>query len=402
MYMNFKKKAFLVIALFYICYVLFPLFGDLLKISPVLASIVTLSACVVLYPRALANRTMIWCSLYIFILYIYLILGRPITVGIGDMSDTRKFIIECAFLLPPLAIYSILLHLNDIKINKVIAVSSIAMIVITAVYLFPLLMESRTLLRVDDARENIALQIPGIPLYTLMHGYAILLPIFLYNYRVSSQRIIAIVLLIVICYLIYSSYVTTSLILSLISFLFAIIYHAKNKFKVFTILFLMTLTVWLLIHTGVVEKLLDWLVAFYDGTFVAEKISDVKDSLVGKTLTGRSIVGRIEHHNVSLESFMINPIFGTGVIGAHSFIIDRLGGMGLVVFIPFVAMFISILKKNYCRLISRDAKAYYWLVIFLITVMLYNKGLFGKEGWLIMSVIIPSCLITFERRNNKQ
>lgn len=402
MCMNFKKKAFLVIALFYICYVLFPLFGDLLQISPILASIVTLLVCVVLYPRALANRTMIWCSLYLFILYIYLCVGKPITVGIGNMSDSRKFIIECAFLLPPLAIYSILLHLNDIKINKVIAVSSIAMIVITAVYLFPLLMESRTLLRVDDARENIALQIPGIPLYTLMHGYAILFPIFLYNYHVSFKKIIAIVLLIVISYLIYSSYVTTSLILSVISILFAIIYHAKNKTTVFVILFLMSTALGILIYTGAIGKFIDWLVIFYDGTFVAEKISDVKASLAGKSITGRSIVGRMEYHNISLNSFVSNPIFGTGVIGAHSFIIDRLGGMGLVVFIPFAAMFISILKKNYCRLISHDAKAYYWLVIFLITVMLYNKGLFGKEGWLIMSVIIPSCLITFERRNNKQ
>ena len=370
-------------------------------ISPILVSILPLLVSIILYPRAFMNKTMLWCCLYIFMLCVYLIFSKPITVGIGGMSDSRKLMTECAFLTPSLAIYSVLVYLNDVKLNKCIALSSITMIVLTCIYLVPLLMTNRTILRVDDARDNIALVIPGLPMYTLMHGYAMLLPVFLYNYRVSYRKIIPLVLLIVMCYLIYSSYVTTSLILSLISFLFAIIYQAKNKTTVFAILCLICLTFGILSNMGVIDKFLDWLLIFYDGTFVAEKISDFKDSVAGNTITGSSILVRMELHNISLYSFFSNPIFGTGVVGEHSFFVDRLGGMGLVVFIPFMAMFVSILKKNYSRLIYRDAKAYYWITVLIIFVLLYNKGLFGMEGWLIMSVIIPSCLITFERRNIK-
>lgn len=396
--MNFRKKAFLIVVLFYICYVLFPLFGDLLRVSPVVASGITCLGCMVLFPRAMFNKTMIWCGIYLFLLFIYLIFDRPVTVGIGIISDASKFVVESAFILPSIMIFSVLIYLNDSKIYKYVSYFSITLVVVTLLYLVPLLMENRTILRIDDSGENDSFGIVGLPLYTLMHGYLLMLPAMLYNYRValSGRKIMAIVLLMAFCYLIYASYITTSLILAVICVLFALIYNSKKKMVTVAVLLLLLTGVWIMYATGFAVQMLERLIVFYDGTFVADKLMDLQDSLMTKDVRGSSILGRVEYHDISERSFLSNPILGNGVVGGHSSLMDRLGGMGLVVFIPFIGLIISVLRRFYSLMMYEDSKAYYLLSAFVIFVILYNKGLFGKEGWLIAAVVIPACFISFQ------
>ena len=113
--MSFQKKLFLIVSLLYILYTIFPLFGDLFSIPVWLPSLGAFLVMFLLFPSAFANKVFVWFSIYALVLIVYLFLGRPLTIGIGSVVDSKKIFIEFAYILPSISILSILLYLNDMK-----------------------------------------------------------------------------------------------------------------------------------------------------------------------------------------------------------------------------------------------------------------------------------------------
>lgn len=397
-----KKNIFLVVSLLYILYTVFPIIPDVTGIEVWLVNLSTFVILLALYPRAFANPVMYWFLAYATILATYILFGKPLTVGIGLVQDSKKVIIECAFILPSISIYSILFYLRDNKIFKIISVSSILFLITSFVYLVPFILGKNTILR--DAHhlqlyEHI--NTLGMPDYTLMHAYIIAIPALLYGIKVLNgmQKWVLITILSLFVFVILHTYVTTSLIITFGTIVFALLYDTKNKPRSLLIIFLAAFMLYFLHTLGAFVQLFNFLIRFFEGTSVEPKIESFKYIYMYGDVenAGGHITGRLNYHNMSWKAFAENFLTGgTSPVGGHSQLIDRLGGMGIICFIPFVMIFVTIIKRSLRIIKDKEQRVFYFLGLFSVFMLLYQKGLFGQEGWLFLMVLLPGLLVTFK------
>jgi len=70
--------------------------------------------------------------------------------------------------------------------------------------------------------------------------------------------------------------------------------------------------------------------------------------------------------------------------------------MGLVAFIPFIMMIFAQIKMVLKLITNSEQRLFYYLGLGVAFAILYQKGLFGQEGWLFMMVLLPGLLITMQ------
>lgn len=397
--MSIKKNVFLVTALLFILYLVFPLFADIIQIPVWLPSIVTVAILVYLYPKAFANNTFYWFLVYAIVLAIYVLIGRPLTIGIGTVQDRKKIFIEIAFILPTISISSVLLFLKDWKVTYRLYKWSLFFLYVSFIITVPLM------IRYNSIREALALQdmsirIPGLPGYSLMHAYTLLLPALCYGAKVfqGQKKKWLIVGLLILCFVIYDTFVTTSLIIMVFIVLMTMLHDRKHVNLIFIIIPIIALIFIVLYKAGVFISLIDWIMPWFENTPVEKKLLDFKKSMIEESLVGGQLVGRQNLHAISWHSFFQNPFFGTSVVGGHSSLIDRFGGMGFVAGLPFVMIFISFIKRMVKMYDTKTAKIFFWIGTISAFVFLYQKGNWGSEAWLMYMVLMPMGIKTFENK----
>ena len=396
-----KKNIFLVVSLLYILYTVFPIIPDVTGIEVWLVNLSTFVILLALYPRAFANPVMYWFMAYAAILAVYVIVGKPLTIGIGSVQDSKKVIIEYAFMLPSFSIFSILYYLKDYKLYKFIAGGGLVFVLLSFLYLVPMVWVNNEIMRdTFNLKAEYGIDTPGVPEYTLMHAYILPIPALLYGIKVleGRKKWLLFAVFVIFLYIILYSYVTTSIIITLGTIIFALLYDTNNKPKSFLFIFLTGFVVYMLHSAGVFIQLFDFLLRFFDGTAVEPKIEGFKYIYLGGDIesSGGHITGRMSYHDMSWLAFSENFLIGgTSPVGGHSQIIDRLGGMGIIAFIPFVMIIISLIKMTLRIIRDKEQLIFYYLGLFSVFMLLYQKGLFGQEGWLFLMVLMPGLIITF-------
>lgn len=399
--MPLKKRIFLAVSLFYILYTVVPIIPDFTGIEVWLVNLSSFIILFVLYPRAFANRVFYCFLAYAAILAVYVLVGKPLTIGIGSVRDSKKFIIEYAFMLPSISVFSILYFLKDFKLYKIISGWGLLFIIISFFYLVPMVWANNEIMRdALNMKGEYGIDTPGVPVYTLMHAYVLAVPAVLYGIKVSigKQRWTIIAVLFIFLYIILYSYVTTSLIVVLGMIIFALLFDTKKKTRSFLLIFLTGLVLYVLHTAGVFVQMFDFLIRFFEGTAVEPKIEGFKYIYLGGDIesSGGHITGRMNYHDMSWLAFSENFLFGgTSPVGGHSQIIDRLGGMGIIPFIPFVMIIMSVIRMSLRLFKDKEQRMFYFLGLGAVFVLLYQKGLFGQEGWLFMMVLMPGLIVSF-------
>lgn len=395
-----KKRIFLFVSLFYIFYLIFPLFADILSIPKWLPSVAASAIMVFLYPKAFNNKTFFWFLAYVFVLLLYLTLGRPLTIGIGSVADSFKIIIESSYILPPVSMFCILYFLKDLELIKKLVLWSIGILFVSFIVEVPLMRQYESLRTAYiEEQQDLQLSIPGLPGYSLMHAYTLFLPLFCYLFKVKKGKIKVLVLLglLVLCFVVYETFVTTSLLMMTGILLFTIFYSEKGNTTFFIIYSIIVFVFYILYVNGFFISLIDWIMPAFDGTPVQDKLNDFKESIMQGQLTGGSITGRMNHHDISINAFLNNPLLGSATAGGHSSILDRLGGNGLIVAVPFLMVFISNIRQFLKCYKSKIAKDFYWACVVLAFVYLYFKGNWGNESWLVFLTITPMGILVFDK-----
>lgn len=393
--MSIKKFIFLITALLYILNLVFPLFGDVFSIPVWLPSLSTFAIMLLLYPKAFANKVIFWFLVYAFVLAAYAFAGRYLTIGIGRVGSIKKMFIEFAFILPSISIFGILCYLKDFDLTKKLVSWSIFILFISFIVAVPLLVQYssiRQALWEENSEE--ALSIPGLPSYSLMHSYVMILAAIGYFVRVSKgkKKIIPLILLLVLSFVIYDTFVTTSLVVMILVLLFTIFYSKDNIIPLSIVFGLLLI----LYESGFFVTIIDWILPAFRNMPVEEKLIDFKTSILQGSITGGTLTGRMGYHALSMRSFLSNPIFGTSVVGGHSTLLDRFGGLGLVCGIPYVMMIISFVRQSEKELKTRMAKAFFWVGVIVALIFMYSKGNWGAESWLMFVVLMPSSIYVFE------
>lgn len=393
-----KKKWFLIVALLYILYTIFPLFADIFSIPVWLPSMFAVGMMAILYPSAFKNKCFYWFLAYAVVLSIYVLMGKPLTIGIGSVEDSKKIFIEFAYLLPSIGILGILQYLGDDKLNKKLVVGSLIILYVSFVIEIPL-MQRYGSIRAALGEQGEELKILGLPGYSLMHAYTLMIPAACYAVRISRKRmkLLAIAALSVLAFAVYDTFVTTSLLLMVVTIVFSIFYNEKNTPLLVFVFILLAMIFFILYKAGVFISLIDWVMPAFEGTAVESKLMDFRQSMVAGQLTGGTILARLSLHEKSWLSFLQNPLIGTSLVGGHSALLDRLGGMGLFAFIPFIMMVVSSVKVLKSKIITKHARAFFMIGVIMGFVFMYSKGLWGGEAWLMYWVLMPYSIYVLEQ-----
>lgn len=385
-----RNRIFLITSLLYIIYLVFPAFAGIFNFPTWLLPIGVSIIIFVLFPRFIVkNKTFHWFLLYCLVIFLFVFFGRRIKLDIGPSSMLFQVIIEYAYLLPNILISLVLMEMNDVKVYKILGHVSFVLLIASFLLLLPL-MEQMDLREMANAlildADSVSASAIG---YTLLHAYIIIVSALYYCFTSFKKwiRLLYFVGLVLVSYMILKSSITTTIVLLLIILPLSIVFSSKGKQKV--LFFIIILVVFALVtyYSGLLLVLLDAVQPFFEGSSVEEKIESYRTLLTTGSKEG-GILARENLHGISRDSFIENIIIGAGRFGGHSSILDRLGSMGLVGFIPYFMMYYS-LCKQWCKKLSKLHSQYYLLGVLAVVVLLYTKGLFGQEGNLFLMVLLP-------------
>ena len=183
----------------------------------------------------------------------------------------------------------------------------------------------------------------------------------------------------------------------IVMLLFTLLYSEKHKVWFWIISAVLLIVIYILYKDGFFISLIDKIMPAFEGTAVEFKLNDFKSSMMQGHITGGSITGRQDHHAISWSSFFSDPVFGTSVVGGHSSLLDRLGGMGMIAGLPFLFIIISFIRQTIKHYKTKMAKVFFWGGIIAGFVYLYTKGNWGAEAWLVYFVLMPMGIQFFER-----
>lgn len=387
--MKSKDKLFILITLIYTAFMLFPPFA----LFPVeLMSVGVVLLLFVLFPQCLRDNYFKWSCLYIAVLFVYCIFHHNFHInGIGrSMNLFNKLMIETAWILPNILICSIIRNTNNAKVFRIVGIGLLVIISISFLFMLPSVLAGGNVLRINvrltesGERGNILL-----PSYTLMSSYSFLLPVACYGIKYTKRflKYYFVALTVLIVYMVVKSEITTSFLASCFVLLFTLSYR-KNIQNLPVIFVTMAVIMWLIYISGALLAFVDYLISLYDGTVAQIKFIEFRDMLLGSdeddNLTVREFCRKM-----SMDCFYANPLTGSPDVGGHSSLLDRLGSMGLLGFIPFVMMLITNIQMWIRFLPDKGTKFFYFSGIFIIFVFLYNKGLFSGQGMLILFVVLP-------------
>lgn len=392
-----KDKAFVAISLFYIIYSIFPLFADMTGIPVFIPALVVVGALLVLFPKAFMGISTKWFIAYIGVLILYFILGKPIFInGLNQsLPPLYRIIIESAWILPNMTIMNVLLYKNDARLFRVIGYGSIGLLVASFLYILPMVMESANYLREDLGNIDVIRPI-GLPGYDLMHAYTLMiLPLCLFvKHRTGRIRYWYLALLLLFAYMVTQTAVTTSLVVMLVAVLFVCLFDVNRLRRSLLILGIVSLVGYVLYQYGFFLMLVDGLMPYFEDTAVSFKLQDLHTSMIRGQITGGSLTGRMDYHEISKDAFWKNPIIGSDRAGGHSKILDILGSMGLLAFMPYFMIVYTSIKRYAVRMENGELRAYLYLSFMLAAIYLYTKGIFGNPGYLFTLVIVPSIIIS--------
>lgn len=396
-----KLKIFTIVSLLYCVIVTNSLFGYYVPIPNTIYPIIAFVASFVLYPKSFFNKSFLAFTIYAFVLLLYIAFGVGIhTIGYGN-SDFDRLLIELAFILPSLSIINVVFYLRDWKLLRLLTLVTLVSIFFTFIYIFPLIISDKNLLRLAGATINmgsgeevLTLTKSGLPSYALLHAYGIIAPIFI-GFAFSKKMWFLLTSLLL--FIIIRSSITTLLITVFISFLLIIISKAKTKSRLSLYIILGALT--LLYLLDFFPYLFTSLANLFSDTAYESKFREISN-LFQFGNTGSNIASRSNLHGKSFNSFISNPFIGDKYTGGHSTLLDHLGGTGLIGFIPYCLISYFQYHQAKENLLKTDIKLFN-LSWFVAVVLLFSKGLFGIEGFFFLYILVPGLLLMNNQYRSK-
>lgn len=402
--LSLKDKIFLAITFFYVAYTIFPLFADITGIPAYIPAVFLVAVLYVMFPQSIIRKSSLYFYCYIGVLFLYVLMDKPFHInGLSPvLSQTYRVMIEAAWILPTITIVNVLHYKNNPRLYKIIGYGSMVLLVFSFLYILPLVLSSANILRASLG--ELASRPLGLPDYDLMHAYTlILLPLCLcVKKSETKRRVLYLSLFLLFAYMIIQTAVTTSLVIMSAVILFAILFDIRKILRSVLILLLVLFIGYVFYQLGFFLVLVESLMPYFEGTAVAFKLEDIHTSLLQQQVTGGSLTTRMDYHQISKDAFLKNPIIGSDISHlGHSKILDMLGTMGVLGFIPFLMMIISVMRSYIVRIKDREFNSYLYFSFFISGIYLYTKGIFGGPGFLFTFLLVPSLILSVKYSNKK-
>lgn len=396
------ERGFFFIVLFYVAYLIFPFFAEYSHLPIWLVSAAVSAILLTKYRTCHQHTYFKYFLVYILVLFVYCLAKHPFHINGVSLSANLfwKLLIEGSWLLPNLIICNVLLFYNNRTLYRILATYVILIFSISLLSILPMLLSNSYILRqnVRDMASGIE-GISGLPSYTLMSCYSFFFPVICYAIKISktlAYKLLFICFAVLLAYVIQKTEITTSFVAVMITIILTVSYHKNNISTSVLTFFLVCVIVAISITTGVMLQFVDFFANVYSGTAAEVKFDAFHEQLTGGENEQTAV--REYCHALSLNCFEKNIIIGSPGVGEHSSLLDRLGSMGLLGFIPYSLMLIYNVKEWLSRMQEMTQRFFYLVSMVIILIFLYMKGLFSGEGVLFMTVLIPTCVVGLGRK----
>lgn len=193
---------------------------------------------------------------------------------------------------------------------------------------------------------------------------------------------------------------TTPLLLSVVIIFVLAFYKTKKPFSYnLKRLFIVSGLLVILLNKVVLISLLTTIQPLFEGTTNFSKIEDTKYQIQSGQVDEDTNLGQRDlAYNMSKKVFWSHPLgveMGNEKIGKHSFILDHLAVLGLILIIPLVIL----TYQRYYVIVGRlKYYKFFFIVCYMaFLAMAYSKNFFLKiEAW----YIVPMFLILLEKKYN--
>ena len=350
----------------------------------------------------LKTKTFAWLLLYGIIVFINHMAGDEY---FKDISTTlNEFAV--LFFLTSVAYY--VFQSGDRKVMNGLLVSLSAVIVIAAIgslvvnALYPgAVREAGSW---QDSEHSMNYLLPtyykmGMSNYLLPHGLPIIIPPLVMWLKLSSkQRWIRLVPLTMLAFsfiLIFLSGSSTALILSAGALVVSMIIKINGKTNYSWIWVITILSLIFMFFPELFGSFANLLGDSETASTYVYHLKDIED--YATTGSASNTGARMELYGQSLGGFLSSPIWGinTKDFGGHSTLLDRLAALGLLGFIPLIALFRSSTKYIKYRL-SPKSTEFYMVSCVIAFLMLLIKGIWQIDVLVMFFVMAPLLLMRNE------
>lgn len=210
------------------------------------------------------------------------------------------------------------------------------------------------------------------------------------------RRIIVFLLIIILLVLLILADATTPLLLFILISIVLILYNPQKSGRVnLTRGLIVLMFVLPLLNKSVIMSLLQAVKPFFEGTSAYNKIDELT-LLTEIGETSGDIRTREERYSISLDAIMSNPFLpeqSLKHIGKHSYMLDHIAAMGLILIIPFAILIVSRLMIPLPHL----SRYKFWYVVSFTYLVVLG---FMKNYLVIISAcgVVPLYLILLEHK----
>ncbi len=236
--------------------------------------------------------------------------------------------------------------------------------------------------------------ITGYPIWVIAHtfgaiyGLPFIMAALIACYR-GKSFLILISFLIIQTSLLYAGFVTALLFTVIILIIAVLIrYNVKNIIYLVAIL-----SVVMILAFNITEFIIKILPDLPNPAY-STKIKDF--DLMAKGDSSYTNI-RAGVYNVSLKSFKDNFWFGSGTwksVGEHSYLLDRLGFLGLFGTFFFVIVLYKLFNRS-LLIVPQNGIITYKYLFFVLAVLLFFNPFYNLDFWLIMYVYLPLLISYF-------
>ena len=294
------------------------------------------------------------------------------------------------------------LRTNDDTFAKYSLSAIYGSIIMLAIISLPILIAEPGLNRTFNDMKAAGVEVPLAGYFTISYGTVhavpiLVIPLFFFYKSIKSKLskvflIAAIVSLYVTTIL---SNAATPMFMLFMYILFVLIYNPKqsnrsNALKIGGVLVI----VFILFSNGFITLFLTSFQSLVGGTMQEKRIDEVVSYLeTGKTVGDMS--EREDRYDISLDAFLSHPLspeYKINHIGKHSYLIDHLAAMGLIVFIPFALLLFYQYRKPLRHM--GNEKVYFMMAYSAFIFLACYKNFFEAESAMFAS---PALLIYIRR-----
>lgn len=231
------------------------------------------------------------------------------------------------------------------------------------------------------------LPVLSIPVFTLFHMAQ--------KKLIKVLSLICLVLMAVVMF--YASSTTSLILLAAVYFImFSYNKRATIRHNIVKMSLIIMFVLPFLSETVIVGIIDNVLLPVVEGSSISNKVYDFRTYILTGESENTTLDGRVNFHSISIESIMSNPLFpeyDDKKIGQHSYLLDYLAAMGLILFIPF-CMCIYYRYKRPLRYIPH-MKFYHIVGTFFFLFLAFFKHFFI---FIPAMFIVPLFLIQMENK----